>query len=282
MSGNAGAGQGGSAGAGASGAGGEADAGGDTGAGGNAGAGGEAGCDATFVTDGDGGAPPGGPILIDVVIPWETGFENDFCDYALARGFCYPGMNGSYEAVSTTVRSGERAAAFSVTSGQDAQARCVRQGVLPPLADYGAWFYLPTPRQVSGNWNLMHFQGGDAEVPNVDLWDVSLATTDQGGLTLYVRDFARQPPMDVIYPAQAREVPIGTWFHVVFRFQRSTDNTGSIALYLDEDLLLERSGISTDSTLWQQWYVGNLVGPNDIMPPGATLYVDDVSILPVP
>src|SRR5690606_21048454 len=80
----------------------------------------------------------------DPVDAWETDFENGFCDFRFARGgFCYASPDAAYELVTSPVRSGQRAAAFSVTTDPDLdgeQARCVREGALPAAAYYGAWY----------------------------------------------------------------------------------------------------------------------------------------------
>src|SRR5688572_4045035 len=122
--GSSGAGSGGNAGSSGAGSGGNAGSSG-------AGSGGEAGCDATFVTEGEGGAPTG-PVLTPVTVPWSTGFENEFCEYAKARGFCYADPDASFESSTSPVHDGQNAAAFSVTSDpalDGRQTRCVREGV---------------------------------------------------------------------------------------------------------------------------------------------------------
>jgi hypothetical protein len=119
----------------------------------------------------------------------------------------------------------------------------------------------------------MFFQGS---VPNPRLFSVSLAS--QGGeLHLYVLNHMTggfstpEPP-----PA----VPIGSWFHVEFRFLRAKDTTGEFALYQDEELLLEETGIVTDEHDVHQWYVGNWA--DALMPLVSTVYVDDVTISAMP
>ena len=107
------------------------------------------------------GQEPGNRSKV-VEAPWSTGFELGFCDYREAGGYCYP--QGSYTMVDSPVHSGRKAAAFSVTSDTDPEARqsrCFREGALPREARYGAWYYVPVDVDNAGNWNLMHFQGGD-------------------------------------------------------------------------------------------------------------------------
>ena len=168
--------------------------------------------------------------LVDV--PWTTDFENAFCDFVETGGFCYADPDASFEIVEAPVHGGRYAAAFSVTSDSSKngwETRCVRQGVLPTDATYGAWFYVPSLAETTDNWNLIHFQGGAPDDWH-GLWDVSLDTADDGSLYLRVYDFLNNTNRT---PDAPPSVPIGSWFHVEFRLLRSTDATGEVALYQD-------------------------------------------------
>jgi hypothetical protein len=149
----------------------------------------------------------------------------------------------------------------------------VRSGVLPQAAYYGAWYYVPSFAENGATWNLFHFEGWNGATPR-RLWDVSLDTSS-GELRLYVHDFfsgsARMPP-------SPRAVPLGRWVHVQFYLRRAADATGGIALYQDGELLLADDAIVTDDTERGEWYVGNLA--DQLTPPEATVYVDDVTIRP--
>ena len=98
-----------------------------------------------------------------VAVPWSTSFEDQFCDYTQLAGFCYAEDNASYTTVTSPVHSGQFAAAFSVVAGDTNghQTRCVRQGLLPAAAYYGAWYFIPASATNTALWNLIHFQGGD-------------------------------------------------------------------------------------------------------------------------
>jgi hypothetical protein len=209
--------------------------------------------------------------------PWSTGFEDRFCGYAQAGGFCYTDMDGraSYEIVTSPVHSGHYSAAFSVVSDDRAslQARCVRQGALPAAAYYGAWYFIPRSATTdSGLWNLIHFQGGDVSAQH-GLWDITLVSAPNGDLQLVVYDFlngvGRMPP-------SRHAVPIGSWFHLQFYLKRAADATGEIALYLDGQQLLEVKAVITDDSDFGQWYVGNYA--DGVLPSDSVLYVDDVTI----
>lgn len=223
---------------------------------------------------GGAGAPAAEDKIVEV--GWSTSYENEFCDYAEAGGFCTRDPGGTSETVEDPVRSGERAAAFTVDSSlpMGIQARCFLEGQLPVDAVYGAWFYIPSLATNTGNWNLFHFQGGTPGTPGLPgLWDVSLGSAMDGSLYLYLFDFLGP---GVRTPDNPPEVPIGSWFHVEFRLVRAADATGAVALYQDGVLVMELTGIVTDNTSFGQWYVGNLA--DALMPAVSTIYVDDVSI----
>jgi len=205
---------------------------------------------------------------------WSTGFEEQFCDYVRPAGYCYAEPEASYTVVTSPVHSGRFAAAFRVKAGNadGHQARCVRQGVLPTAAYYGAWYFVPAQAANAGLWNLVHFQGGPPSGLH-GLWDVSLENGADGDLELVVFDFLNGTTHKPNTPVP---IPIGTWFHVELYWRRAADATGQVALYQDDRLLLEAKQLVTDDTSWGQWYVGNLASrltPND-----STLYVDDVTI----
>lgn len=209
-----------------------------------------------------------------VALGWSTGFEDRFCDYTQPGGFCYAEARASYEIVSSPVRSGRYAAAFTVESDDPSgtQARCVRQGGLPSAAYYGAWYFVPAPTTNFAVWNLFHFQGGTSSVPH-GLWDVSLVNTTNGQLRLVVFDFLSGL---VRTPIDTPPIPIGSWFHLQFYFKRAANATGEVALYQDGRQVFAREGIITDDSDWGQWFVGNYA--DGLMPADSTLYVDDVTI----
>ena len=219
--------------------------------------------------------PPGKDTVVNT--SWESGFEDGFCGYAKARGFCYSAPDASYQIVDAPARSGRKAAAFTITTDEDQdgeQTRCVREGLLPRDAYYGAWFYIPGGTTSSGNWNLMHFRSASDETPLEGNWDVSLVSTDDGRLVPWLRDYVGG---SMIPPSSDFEVPVDRWFSLTLRLLRESTATGAAALFLDGELVVERTDIVTDGEeTWGQWYVGNLA--TDLTPSGSTIYVDDVSI----
>jgi hypothetical protein len=223
--------------------------------------------------------PDAGPALdpdASVPLPWSTGFEDGFCDYALPSGFCFATGPASYTLVTSPVHSGHYAAAFSVRSDVDggSQVRCVEQGVFPDKAYYGAWYYLPASAQNSGLWNLFHFQGGVPGKNLHGLWDVSLVNLEDGGaLHTVFYDFLNGSTPDA---SAVPPIPIGQWFHIEVYFKRASDATGELSMLQDGVVAFKLAGLVTDNTGWGQWYVGNLA--NALLPPASTVYVDDVTI----
>lgn len=206
--------------------------------------------------------------------PWATGFEDEFCDYSQLGGFCYAEPRASYTTVTSPVHSGRSAAAFTIRAGDmdGYQTRCVRQGVFPASAFYGAWYFIPALATNTGNWNLVHFRGGTPTEQH-GLWDISLVNGTSTQLEAIVLDFLNGTTRRAARPTP---VPIGTWFHLELYLKRAADASGEVALYQDDQLLFEATNIITDDTNWGQWYVGNLA--SRLTPQDSTLYVDDVSI----
>lgn len=228
----------------------------------------------------DAGLPT--PLTDAVAVPWSSGFEDGFCGYEDAKGFCYAHQGAAYTSVLSPVHSGRRAAAFSLDladAGSEADARCVREGSFPHDAYYGAWFYVPSVPQKTTNWNLIFFQGGSGDRDGWQkLWNVTLVSIGAGKLGLNVFDILNNQGRG---PDNPREIPIGAWFHVVFRLVRSAGTDGEVTLYQGDEQhedqpLVDVTGIRTDPSEFDQWYVGNLA--DAATPSDLTLYVDDVSI----
>ena len=212
---------------------------------------------------------------VDASVPWRTGFEDGFCDYALPMGFCFGTGAGTYALVTSPVHSGRYAAAFSVRTEVEggSQVRCVQQGVFPTAAYYGAWYYLPNAAQNTRNWNLIHFQGGDAGEMLHNVWDLSLVNRVDGGLRLNLLDYIGDASADA---AGIPPMPIEQWVHLELYFRRAKDMTGELSVWQDGALVGRLTGVATDDSDWGQWYVGNLA--TALTPPDSTVYVDDVEM----
>lgn len=229
-------------------------------------------------------AAGGGTSIPEFPLPWATGFEDGFCDYLRAGGYCYdnPADSAWHELVDTPVRSGRRAAAFGVTAGRDTHTRCYLEGKLPAQAYYSAWYFVPKVHKVNDIWNLIHFQAqrqlrrspGGFET----LWDVLIENNDTGGLHLVVKGRSVVEGEYWQVPGETPTIPIGEWFHIELYLKLASDSTGEIALYQNGKLYLQKTELKTDfdDSMLGQWYVGNLAYALD--PPQSTVYVDDVSV----
>jgi len=212
-----------------------------------------------------------------VAVPWSTGFEDGLCGYA-AQGYCYGRHGASLEVVQSPVHTGQFAAAFTVngnatdTTEERSQARCVRRGVMPKSAYYGAWYFIPELHTSDTNWNLFHFLGV-TETESHALWDVSLANDSDGALVLTVFNFFKSthPPISGVPP-----IPIGTWFHIEVQLKRSAQANGEIIVYQDDAVALHLTNTVTDDTDWGEWYVGNYA--RKLVPELSTVYVDDITM----
>jgi len=203
------------------------------------------------------------------------GFEDGFCSY---QPYCYTAAatasSASFRIVTTPVHSGSYAAAFTVVG--EAQARCFREGELPQQAYYGAWYYVPEFAKNLGNWNLIHFQGGNELGPGKPLsamWDISLMERVSGGLRLAVFDRINDNQPDM---SGAPVIPIGSWFHIEAFLKRASDATGEFSVSQDGVELLRLTHQVTDIYKYAQWYIGNLA--TNLSPSESTVYVDDVSV----
>jgi hypothetical protein len=227
-----------------------------------------------------GDAGPSDSGLVPLAVPWSTGFENAPGDTWLPGdpSVCYATAGATFQIVTTPVHSGQHAAAFTVdtafaTPSQASQTRCIEQGVLPTAAYYGAWYYVLTTATNSGNWNLLHFQGANVADGTAahGLWDVSLANASDGTLHAVVYDFLRTRLLQT-----TGAVPVGAWVHFEAFLRRAADATGQFTVRIGGQVALDLTGLTTDDSLWGQWFVGNYA--TVLSPPSSTVYVDDVTI----
>jgi hypothetical protein len=209
--------------------------------------------------------------------PWQTSFDDGFCGYKYRAGFCYSDPDSSYRLVTSPVHTAPFAAAFDMQpsdAGGARQTRCVREGVFPGEAYYGAWYYVPSELSAAHNWNLFHFQGGMAGQRLDGLWDVSMDDSS-GALSAYVLDLKTNHRYA---PTASTAIPLDRWFQLEFYLKSASDTTGEVALYQDGDELVRVSGVVTNDTPFTQWYVGNFAGTIAPNSPTSSLYVDDVSV----
>ena len=224
----------------------------------------------------DGGDADSGSVKPGVPMPWTSGFETGFCEFARAGGFCLQTGSASYALVTSPVHSGTFAAAFTVVSDENNpgyQSRCVRQGTFPQSAYYGAWFYVRSTTIETGIWDLFYFQGRNSGQNEHGLWNVLLAEDGNGQLQVSVVNLLNNSTPDL---TSATPIPIETWFHLEFYYKRASDSTGEVALYQGDQEVLHLTALQTDDTQWGQWYVGSYA--TGLAPSPTTVFVDDVTI----
>jgi hypothetical protein len=219
----------------------------------------------------DGGVSPGD---LSLRAGWHADFEDGFCGYQRAGGYCYAAEGAEYRLVKSPTRSGRFAAAFTLDTDTDAeQARCVRRGTFPDEAYYGAWFFIPAGTTSDALWNLMHLQG--AKLGELSgLWDVSVSTDEDGEMHPQIFEAASDDWTDA---APEVVLPADEWFHLQFYQRREPDAAGAVALFVNGAQVIAKEGIAPDGAAWGQWYVGNLA--YSLTPAQSTLFVDDVSIV---
>lgn len=210
--------------------------------------------------------------------PWSTSFDAGWCTFEDKAGFCYALGSSGYRLVTEPVHSGTHAAAFDMDPSTDPgsrQTRCVREGVLPVEAYYGAWYYIPSELTGAHDWNLLHFQGGMPNTRLHNLWDVSMDDSEGNGYELFIYDALSNGHYG---QADPRPIPTDRWFHLEFFWKRATDATGEVALFQDGEEIVRRSGIVTDDSPFGQFYVGNYTDSLTTTTAPVTVYVDDVSV----
>lgn len=211
-------------------------------------------------------------------VPWQTSFDAGFCNYD-DGGYCYADGDSSYRLVTSPVHSGKQAAAFdmrSSTSKDERQTRCVRQGIMPVEAYYGAWYYVPSELSGAHDWNLFHFRGGQFRMFPHGLWDVSMNDDAGDGYSLFIYDALHDGHYGQV---DSNPIPRERWFHIEFYWKRATDTTGEVALFQDGQEIVRRTGIVTDDdSPFGEWYVGNYTALLEAVPADITVYVDDVTV----
>lgn len=225
----------------------------------------------------DGGtAAEAGSGLSPLAVPWSTGFEGAPGDSWIPDSpSCYTTGGASFRIVTSPVHSGQHAAAFTVDTAiaSPSQTRCLEEGVLPAVAYYGAWYYVPAQATNISNWNMLHFQGADVAngAAAHGLWDVSLESASDGTLHAVVYDFLRKRLLQT-----SASIPVATWVYLEVFLRRAADATGEFTLRTNGQVALDLTGLTTDDSQWGQWLVGNYAMA--LTPPSSTVYVDDVSI----
>ena len=208
--------------------------------------------------------------------PWSAQHEGgDLAEWSRVTGPVEGGAYGPSIIAVTNERAhgGNHAVKISITlDGRSIRyGKLYREGPMPTRARFSAWFYLPTPVEIPGFLNLVHFAN-----PVVMLWDASLSLRN-GRPELYLWNHVTDKAFFQVAPS--RSVPIGRWFEVAILLERTSAGS-RLQLFQDGERLVEipDSGIQPQEIL--HFNVG--VAANDVSPSPLVLYVDDVAITPLP
>jgi len=217
---------------------------------------------------------------------WTARFEGgDLGEWQTVSGggtAAFPAPN-AIDVSSDRARRGKYAARLSIqtaSDGSQANAGLSRSGFLPVEAYYSAWYYLPSAVNVSTFWVIFKFRMravADDASTTAELFDLNLANTSSGGMTLRLYDWRNgDVPLDVAMPA----VPVGTWFQIEAYYRNATDggapdNGGRLTFWLDGQKIVDVTGPMAP-TSWVAWNVVSVAV--NLTPSTAVLYVDDCAI----
>ncbi|HEY0466500.1 MAG TPA: hypothetical protein VGC79_19965, partial [Polyangiaceae bacterium] len=147
----------------------------------------------------------------------------------------------------------------------------------PPDAYYSAWYYLPRLYQTNSQWTIQKFRSRlDSDPTAISHGhDLNLRTLPGGQVVLYV--FSHDPEyLQAPLADPPAFVPVETWFQIEVFYRPRTDETGRIAIWLNDRLvydLKDRRTTGSDDVLWNPCNIGD-----DIQPSPPILYLDDAGI----
>jgi hypothetical protein len=179
--------------------------------------------------------------------------------------------------VSSPAPHGGRFAAESAifAAGRQSYARLFRAGNLPNDAYFRVWMYIPARYTIKQYWNVFEFQGrSDPANPGsyVYLWSLDLQASN-GEMSWYLFDDQRAVQYN---PTVTTVAPIGRWFLVEAFMHQATDNSGRVTFWIDGNLLVDVTGVSTVPTMWLSWNVGG--SASNITEQPAKIFLDDAEI----
>jgi hypothetical protein len=186
----------------------------------------------------------------------------------------------SADAQLTVVNSPTHSGRFAVRSAiyaaaRTSYARLFRSGVLPNDAYFRVWMYIPQNYTIGLYWNVFEFQGRtDPADPSSYgyLWSLNLKQASNGEMSWYLFDDIRQRNVS----APTMVAPIRRWFLVEAFMHQAMDNSGRVTFWIDGNLLVDVTGVSTVPSLWLSWNVGG--SASNITEQPAELFLDDAAI----
>ena len=167
-----------------------------------------------------------------------------------------------------------RSAIYAATRGS--YARLFRSGVLPNDAYFRVWMYIPQNYTIGLYWNVFEFQGRKDPADSTSyqyLWSLDLEQAPNGDMSWYLYDDVR---LKNYPPATTTVAPIGRWFLVEAFMHQATDNSGRVTFWIDGNLLVDVTGVSTVPTMWLSWNVGG--SASNITQQPAEIFLDDAAI----
>ena len=203
----------------------------------------------------------------------ETGDLSDWTRGGDTLGASYEIGGGTIGVATTPTRSGHFALVSTTPPGTPPAAalnagQVTRKSDAPPDGYYGAWFYVPGFVRPTTYWVFFSFHNGADAV----LWDVKLAPTDAGTMTLQL---LHHDTGDVT-PLQNVTVPLGRWFQVQAYYRATGDAGDALRVWLDDALVFEIDGADPAGAAGVRWTLGTVT--DGLTPGPVALSIDDAFI----
>jgi hypothetical protein len=202
----------------------------------------------------------------------ETGDLADWTRGGAAMGASYEIAGGTIGVETGHTRSGHFALVSTTPATPPAAAmtagQVTRKSDKPPDGYYGAWFYVPAFARATTYWVFFSFHSG----ADVVLWDVKLAPTGAGALTLQL---FHHDTGDVT-PLRDVAVPLGSWFQVQAYYRATGDADDALRIWLDDALVFEVDGPDAAGAAGVGWILGSIT--DGLAPGPVALSIDDAFI----
>jgi hypothetical protein len=151
---------------------------------------------------------------------------------------------------------------------------------------YSAWFYLPRYHEIDDFWNLIQFKSKRFDGVRGVFWVVDLEDRPTGEdmyLKLRWKGDTLGPHADSrvrarrVYTQNRVNVPLRRWFHIEIYVRQSSTYDGRIVVWQDGTRIYDIDRVRTRWPRGDQRMSMNAYS-NGVLPPTATLYVDDAVI----
>lgn len=155
-------------------------------------------------------------------------------------------------------------------------ARLFRWGENPAEAYYSAWFYFNDHYHPGIFWNIFQFKSKTKTGVVEPMWVLNVDHNPDGDMILYLWDALAEQTYEEQLPETPLPIPVREWVHIEVYYKRTTDQTGSIAVWQDGIQIFDINDVQTAIANNIQWSVNNY--SNDIEPENPTIYIDDAMI----